>query len=49
MTAYRSNEGTLVPLEKVRPKPGWQGPHLLDEEKAKRMADLMRKETEFPR
>jgi hypothetical protein len=49
MTAYQSNEGTLVPLEKIRPKPGWQGPQFFNEEKAKCMADLMlRKETEFP-
>jgi ParB-like nuclease domain len=49
MTAYRSNGGTLVPLERVCLKPGWQGPQFLDNEKVKCLADLMRKgETEFP-
>jgi hypothetical protein len=49
MTAYRSTSGTLVHLDRVRPKPGWQSVHLLNEEKVQCMMDLMlRKESEFP-
>jgi ParB-like chromosome segregation protein Spo0J len=48
MTAYQSNGGTLVPLEKIGIKPGWQRLQFFDEEKVKRLADLMRKKTEFP-
>ena len=48
ITAYESSGGSLVPLEKVRPKTGWQRLPLFEEEKAKRFADLMRQKTEFP-
>jgi hypothetical protein len=48
MNAYRSNGGTLVPLEKVSVKPGWQGPQFFSEEKAKCFADLMQNDTAFP-
>lgn len=47
MTSYKSNGGTLVPLEKVQLKPGWQGPQFFSEQKANSMADLMRAGTEF--
>jgi ParB-like chromosome segregation protein Spo0J len=47
MTAYHSNEGTLVPLTSVRLKPGWQSPLLLQEEKVKCLVDLMQKESEL--
>ena len=47
MNAYCSNGGTLVPLTKVRPKPGWQPALLLQEEKIKCFVDLMQKENEF--
>jgi ParB-like chromosome segregation protein Spo0J len=46
MTAYRSNAGTLVPLTALRVT---QQPILYyDEDKIKRYADLMQKDTEFP-
>jgi ParB-like chromosome segregation protein Spo0J len=47
MDAYCSSAGTLVPLTKVRPKPGWQPALYLQEEKIKRFIDLMQKENEF--
>jgi hypothetical protein len=47
MTSYKSNGGTLVPLEKVKLKPGWQGPQFFSDEKAKSIAKQMRAGAEF--
>jgi ParB-like chromosome segregation protein Spo0J len=47
MNAYCSNGGTLVPLTRVRPKPGWQSPLFLQEEKLKSLVDLMQNKSEF--
>jgi hypothetical protein len=44
MTAYQSSEGVLVPLEKVRPKPGWQPLLYLQEETIKKYIEQMQKE-----
>jgi hypothetical protein len=46
MSAYRSNGGTLVPLTALRMT--HQRPVLLQPEKIKRFADLMKKGHEFP-
>jgi ParB-like nuclease domain len=43
MSAYSSSKGTLVPLAKVRPKPGWQSALYLQDETVKKYVDQMQK------
>ena len=43
MSAYSSSKGTLVPLAKVRPKPGWQPVLYLQEETVKKYVNQMQK------
>ena len=48
MTAYNCNEATLVPLEKVSVRPGWQGAQFMDPEKVKCFVAAMQNGAEFP-